>query len=362
MEKVKIGILGGGGILRAHAPGYMRLKDICKVAAIADPNTANHAQIRSLLGEEIQIYSHYQDLLNQADVDAVDIILPHDLHMPATIAAAKLKKPVLVEKVMARNIDECDQMIDACNQANVSLTVCHDRRYMPEWKALKDVVDSGELGEIFSWKLEHNQDVIFPEDAWVRTKDRLGGGAVMSCLTHQIDSLRWYAGEFESITCMTKTMKERMEGECVGIMAGHLTSGALAQLSINWWTQSNVPDTNGLWYELIHVCGTKGEAYYMTHKGTFVKVHGGKSKSFEYDANHSDNSFQQIKVDDGLTGHETCIREWVKSLRGEPSDILTPGTDSRKTVEVAEAAYLSEMEERTVKLPILRKPWMNTIK
>ena len=105
--------------------------------------------------------------------------------------------------------------------------------------ALKEIVDSGVLGEIFFWKLDHNQDVIFPEGSWVRTKDGIGGGAIMSCLTHQIDALRWYGGEVESVTCMTKVLPQRMEGELLGVMAAKMASGALAELSINWWTRSH---------------------------------------------------------------------------------------------------------------------------
>jgi len=53
-----------------------------------------------------------------------------------------------------------------------------------------------------------------------------------------------------------------------------------------------------------------------------------------------------------LTGHQRCIDEWINSLTGEKSGIVTDGTDSRKTVEVAEAAYLSEETGRIVRLPL----------
>jgi UDP-N-acetyl-2-amino-2-deoxyglucuronate dehydrogenase len=189
-EKIRIGILGGGGILGAHAPAYMKLQDICSVVMVAEPKPERAKIIHSLLGPEVRIVKDYHDVLDVGDVDAVDIILPHDLHKPATIDSAKAGKPILTEKVMARNIWECDRMIEACEKAGVSLTVCHDRRYNGEWMALKDVVDSGVLGEIFFWKLEHNQDVLFPEDSWARTRNGIGGGAIMSCLTHQIDACR----------------------------------------------------------------------------------------------------------------------------------------------------------------------------
>ncbi|WP_165452811.1 Gfo/Idh/MocA family protein [Paenibacillus thalictri] len=353
-KKLKIGILGGGGILAAHAPGFMRLKDICEVV-VAETNPDRHAHIRRLLGDDVEIAGDYTEILEREDVDAVDIILPHHLHAPATIAAAKAGKPVLTEKVMARNVYECDQMIEACSRAGVSLTVCHDRRYNKDWQALKKVVDSGELGEILFWKLEHNQNVVFPEKSWVRYREFIGGGAIMSCLTHQIDSLRWYGGEIESVTSMSKVEKSRMEGESIGAIIARMQSGALALLSINWYTQSHqAPD--GLWYEFNHVTGTKGEAYFMSGKGTYVKIHDNQSKLFEYDMK-GEGSFVKLETDSTITGHQQCIEEWVKSLRGEDAAIVTDGTDSRKTVEVAEAAYRSEATGMVVKIPIEPQPW-----
>jgi predicted dehydrogenase len=354
---MRIGILGGGGIIAAHAQGYNSPDARGQVVAVAEPNPARAAVIHKLFGPDVRIERDYKDVLAAKDIDAVDIILPHFLHLPATVEAAQSGKPVLVEKVMARNIYECDRMIEACERASVSLTVCHDRRYHADWMGLKQVVDSGVLGEILYWKLDHNQNVLFPEGAWVRTRDGLGGGAIMSCLTHQIDSLRWYGGEVASITCKIKVVAERMEGETFGIIAADMASGALAQLSINWFTRSNAAE-NGLWYEMVQVCGTQGEAYYMSGKGTFLLLHQETpaAQSLPLDGEPSTKGFRRVKIGD-WSGHRRCIEEWLKMLAGEPAQILTSGRDVRGTVEVAEAAYRSVETGRAVSLPIAPVPW-----
>jgi UDP-N-acetyl-2-amino-2-deoxyglucuronate dehydrogenase len=356
MEKVRIGILGGGGILGAHGPAFAAMQDKATVVVVAEPNPAREPAIRKWFGPGVRIVGDYHEVIASSDVDAVDIILPHDLHMPATLAAAAARKPVLVEKVMARNVYECDRMIEACEKAGVSLTVCHDRRYHADWMVMKDLVDSGVLGNVFYWKLEHNQNVPFPPGHWARTKDGIGGGAIMSCLTHQIDALRWYGGEVASVTSMTHTIPARMEGEFAGIMAARMASGALAQLSINWWTRSN-GTPNGLWYELNHACGPRGEAYYMHGKGTHVLLHEHPAHPpAGLDAEKAMKEF--VKVESGKwNGHVGCISEWVKSLHGEESHIVTSGREARGTVEVAEAAYRSEETGRTVSLPIEPRPW-----
>ena len=76
----------------------------------------------------------------------------------------------------------------------------------------------------------------------------------------------------KSVACMTVARPERMEGEFAGTVLARMRSGALAELSINWWTKSNSGE-NALWYERVQVCGTRGEAYHMNNRGTFVRLH-----------------------------------------------------------------------------------------
>ena len=368
-QKTQIGILGGGGILGAHAPGYRKMADRCRVVAVAEPVVEKADRIRQLLGDDVTIYGHYEELLAQADVDAVDILLPHDLHMPATEAAARAGKHVLVEKVMARNIYECDRMIEACERKGVSLTVCHDRRYHAQWQGLKDIVDSGALGEIVYWKLDHNQDVnpAAMGIGWIADRNALGGGAIMSCLTHQIDALRWYGGEVAQVACMKKSLPERMQGETLGAILAQMESGALAQLSINWMTRSGrdrilntgtKSSSNALWYEMVQVCGTRGEAYYMAGKGTFVMAFEGSdlAAAIPCEAPVPEGSFARVQTGD-WTGHAQCIAEWVNMMCGKPAKIITSGREVRGTVEVAEAAYRAAATGSTIHLPIAPTPW-----
>ena len=362
-DKVRIGILGGGGILGAHAPGFTQLPDLCEVVAVAEPRPEQADRIHQLLGPGVEIVPDYNDVLGRGDVDAVDILLPHDLHLPATEAAAAAGKPVLIEKVMARNVHECDAMIAACDSAGVSLTVCHDRRYHSDWVALKRIVDSGVLGEIYHWRLMHTQNVA-PRTpggpgSWIADYNRLGGGAVMSCLTHPIDALRYYDGEVEQVTCMHKAIPSRMDGESVGIVLAQMASGALAELSISWITRSNSAE-NGLWYEVTHVTGSQGEAYFSAGKGTFLLTYDEPAVDlplgFEGEAGPVGQAFRKVTTD-GVSGHVNCIREWIRHLLGQPADIRTSGRDVRGTVEVAEAAYRSAETGRAVSLPIEPVPW-----
>lgn len=358
MKKLGIGIFGAGTILDAYAPALAANEDRCSVRAVCvSSRDKSSERVHAKLGSGVAVLDRWDEMLARDDIDAVIINLPHNLHLPATLAAAQAKKHVLCEKVMARNIDECGRMLQACEDAGVTLVIGHDRRYFPEWKALRDLINTGKLGRILYFKLEHNQNVIFPKGSWVFRRDGIGGGAIMSCLTHQIDALRWMGGEVGTVASMSATLPERMEGECIGVIAARMASGALAHLSINWFTTSNRTD-NGLWYELIHVCGTEGEAYFMSDRGAFFKVHDESDKRlFEYALEPTKKAFEKIEVGETRSPHTIMVTEWLKMLRGEPADIRTWGSDSMKTVEVAEAAYRSEASGCFVSLPIESRPW-----
>ena len=195
----------------------------------------------------------------------------------------------------------------------------------------------------------------------------------MSCLTHQIDALRWMGGEVAKVNCMTVVEPSRMAGECAGVITAKMESGALAQLSINWYTQSHDwagKTQNRLWYEFIHVCGTEGEAYYMHDKGTFFKRRANTDNDNEYaihEANapaamdEAERNFVKVEEENTITGHQKCIEEFIKAARGEPAEILTDGKDTIKTVEVAEAAYIAAAQDATISLPIAPTPWENRV-
>ena len=352
MKKIRVGICGAGSILDAYAPAFEQNKDVCEVAAVAVfSKEKEQGRVFEKLGGEVEIYEDYHEMFQRPDLDGVVINLPHDLHCEATVAAAKAKKHVICEKVMARDTKECQQMIDVCKNAGVLLVIGHDRRYFPDWYSLKKLIESGRLGKILFYKLEHNQNVIFPKDSWVFRKERLGGGAIMSCLTHQIDALRWFDGEIDNVACMSVTEPDRMEGECIGAVTATMKSGALALLSINWHTTSH-RTKNGLWYELIHVCGTDGEAYFMTDKGTYYKIHDESDKAiFEYELPEAKTVFEKIEPESDMAPHTFMVTEWLKLLRGEKADIRTFGTDCIGTVAAAEAAYISRDTGKFVRLP-----------
>ena len=93
-------------------------------------------------------YDDAQQLIDDPEVDAVYIATPPHMHKAYTLAVARAGKPVYVEKPMALNAAECQEMIDACRSAGVPLFVAYYRRALPRFVKVKELVDSGAIGEL----------------------------------------------------------------------------------------------------------------------------------------------------------------------------------------------------------------------
>jgi predicted dehydrogenase len=96
----------------------------------------------------------------------------------------------------------------------------------------------------------------------------------------------------------------------------------------------------------------------MTGRGSFAMVNSEEGSAWPgaEGGRLSATHFTRLRSEGG-PAHTRCIAEWLKMLRGEPAEVVTPGSDSRSTVEVAEAAYRSEETGREIQLPIEPRPW-----
>ncbi len=190
------GILGPGFVAtRAMIPALQHSEN-AQVLAVASRSRERAATSAVQFGIE-HTYSDYQDLLNDPDVDIVYISLPNHLHHEWTIRAAEAGKHVLCEKPLALNPNECDNMIAACQQAEVLLMEAVMYRFHPRMQALKHLIDAGEIGDVrflhaafsFPFSAPHNY----------RTFPEYGGGALLDVGSYCINAARWFmAGEPQS--------------------------------------------------------------------------------------------------------------------------------------------------------------------
>ena len=125
MNKVKIGIVGCGGIAnQKHLPAMKKNSDLCEVVAFCDiiPERAEKAA-KEYGVEGAKVYTDYHDLLANPDVEIVHVLTPNVAHCPITVAAFEAGKHVYCEKPMAHNTADAQKMVDAWKKSGKQFTI-----------------------------------------------------------------------------------------------------------------------------------------------------------------------------------------------------------------------------------------------
>ncbi len=196
MDKVGIGLIGAGRAGMIHARHFRSNLNNARLVAVADPNES----IAKQAATELEIgdwYTDYRQLLADERIHAVVVVTPTKYHKEIVVAAAKAGKHVLCEKPMAMNAAECDEMIDACTQAKVKLQIGFMRRFDESFLEAKRLTEEGVIGEVILVKsLTRGPSKPQP---WMYDL-RLSNGPLAEVNSHDIDTLRWFAGsDFASV-------------------------------------------------------------------------------------------------------------------------------------------------------------------
>ena len=136
-------------------------------------------------------FEHASDLVKHPEVDAVFIASANGLHCPETLLAAEAGKHVLVEKPMAVSVAEAEQMIDACRRNGVLLMVGHMIRFSPHARRVREIIESGVLGEIVSARADFVYDGKISSRTWLLDRPMAGGGPIFDVGVHCLDTLRF---------------------------------------------------------------------------------------------------------------------------------------------------------------------------
>ncbi len=147
-------------------------------------------------------FEHPMELIGSSEIDAVYVATPPDTHEQYVIAALEAVKPVYVEKPMARTYDECLRMITKSRENELPLFVAYPRREMPYFLKVKELLDSGAIGEIRSIEValkRHWRDIDPENVPWRYIPEIAGGGLFVDLASHTLDILDFYFGSLKLI-------------------------------------------------------------------------------------------------------------------------------------------------------------------
>jgi len=199
MKPIRVGIVGCGRISDLHQLGY-RGRDDAVIAAVCDNNAA-HAKKKAKAWGVQKVYTDYQHLLEDKEIDAVELLTPHHLHCPMTVQAARAGKHISVQKPMALSAAEADQMIDAANKAGVILRVYETFVFYAPVVRAKEMIDNGEIGEVRAVRMHVSTGTgdtgwKVPTSAllWRIDEKKCGGGQLVFDHGYHLFSVGYYLG------------------------------------------------------------------------------------------------------------------------------------------------------------------------
>jgi len=235
MDKVRVAMIGCGGISRAHVNAHMA-EPRSELVYCVDINEELAKEKAEAAG--CQWHTDYEAILDE--VDAVDICTPVHMHAPIAIRAAQAGKHVLTEKIMARTIDEAQTMIEATDAAGVTFMVAFVLRYRPEFQKLHEMCVSGELGFIHQAFCSTHM-FMAPEGVkdWRKSVEEFPMGALMSHGCHYVDQLQWDVGPIVETTAIGNafTLAETIPGgDDTEVMVMRHENGAVSSYVESWAT------------------------------------------------------------------------------------------------------------------------------
>lgn len=197
MERLNVAVIGAGTMGYVHAMAYLRI-DEARLVAICDldPNKARSLADRT--GAE-KAYTDYKEALKES-LDIVNICVPTMLHPRIAIDAAKSGTNVLCEKPVALSLEEADQMIEAAGKAGVKFMVAHVLRFMSEYRKVKEIADSREMGEVVSAFGGRYGAAPRGWENWY-SNPAYSGGVIFDLQIHDLDFLNWLFGRPRKVFC-----------------------------------------------------------------------------------------------------------------------------------------------------------------
>ena len=191
------GIIGCGDIVRRRvAPALNALSD-CKIAAVARRNPDRLEVCRLELHAECG-FPDWRDLVRDDSIDAVYIATPVHLHCKQVMEALHSGKHVLCEKPLGMTADECHTIMAASRQSAGSLGVAYYRHFYPAVRRVKEILESGEIGNPILVKAEACETFLPQADhprRWILEKQSAGGGCLMDFGCHRIEVMLYLLGE-----------------------------------------------------------------------------------------------------------------------------------------------------------------------
>lgn len=343
MEKLRIAIIGTGGISNNHTNGYKAIPEKCEIVAVCDLDENKAKNYAAHYGVPAY-YTDFNEMFAKEKIDAVSVCTWNSSHKPATVAALNAGCHVLCEKPMAMNTAEAEEMLECAKKNGKLLMVGFVRRFGNDADLIRKFLDGGTLGDLYYAKASYLRRNGCP-GGWFGDKEYAGGGPLIDLGVHVIDLVRFLAGNPKPVSAYGVTYNNLDPNRAGGGQSWvSTTSGHEFKYNVEDMAAAMIRFDNGLTLSVeasfklnlkndrgeIELFGTKAGAkispqveYFGDMNGTFVdiKPFGDSALSF-----------------DGLFNRE--INHFVESCLGN-CECIAPAEDGVVLMQILDAIYES---------------------
>lgn len=342
---LRVALIGAGNIASVHIAALAKAESV-ELTGIYD-QAGDLARQRAEAHAIPKVYSTWEALLGDAEIDCVGVLLPHDLHERFSTEALDAGKHVVCEKPLGTDVAACDRMLAAAARAGRMLFPVHNRVY--DWAAerLGEIVREGKIGEIV---LAQTNGYEGPRTVgvrpWLATKAG-GGGVLMAQAVHPAYVLRWLLGDVARVGCLFGDVRVvDMTAEDTAVATLKFASGVLAEMTATFGIAHGPFD---------HTIQLHGRDGYL-HLGSGRRGGSPYVLSAIAPQIYGDSELHEVEVGPSEGFQTGFFRMWDDYARAM-LDGATPrvtGEDGMRAVEIVEASYRSNETGRVVDLPLER--------
>ncbi|MCL2641515.1 MAG: Gfo/Idh/MocA family oxidoreductase [Phycisphaerales bacterium] len=322
MRTIRWGIIGCGDVCEVKSgPGFQKARG-SELVAVMRRDGAKAADFARRHGVA-RWYDDADALIADKDVDAVYVATPPGVHAFYAMKVCTAGKPCYVEKPMARNGSEARRMVEGFHKAKIPLYTAYYRRAMPRFLKVKEIVDSGGLGELrtVEYRFSNGQASKRVEPVgWHFLAEHSGGGLLLDLGSHALDLLDYFVGPLRVEYARAGNLSRQYEVEDHVGIAFSLRSGVVGAAR---WKFDSVTDE-----DMFEIGGPGGTV--------FVSCFGNEPIVVKY----ADGREERFDIPKPAHVHQPMIQMIVDELRGE-GKALSTGENGLRTQEVMDAALMA---------------------
>ena len=353
MNRLKLALIGCGRISINHIKAIIdnftdiELVAVCDIlrdkATLKADEYAKKVKEKDILAKKPNVYIDYQEMLKKEDIDICSICTESGYHAEISFYCLNLKKHVLVEKPMAMSIFDAERMSQIAQKNNLKLAVCHQNRFNPPIRKLRQAIDEGRFGRIIAGtaRILWNRNREYYDKANWRGTWKLDGGCLINQCTHNVDLLQWMIdSEVDSVYGQTGNyLHPYIQTEDYGSIIIKFKNGAIGNIE---GTVCAYPKNLE---ETLTILGEKGTAVIggLALNKILVWEFKDRQETLEQVQKEYNSEIENVYGN----GNTPLYKDFLDSIRNDSAPLID-GKEGKKSLSIILMAYKSQKCSRAI--------------